>query len=222
MPYFQRIVAAVWLGSAVFLMLSSSAAFRAAGNASVAADVVGSMLTRWHYLALAAPLLLFVLELRSARQWVVLVLFTAVLLAASQAFVDLRIRAIRGSSVVPISELDRTDPIRRRFGALHGFSMLLLLLQALAAATIVAAGERKKEVNMTWEDREDSTIYNVVVNDEEQYSIWPADREMPLGWREAGFSGHKEACLNYIREVWTDMRPKSIRDDAADPSGGGP
>lgn len=60
-------------------------------------------------------------------------------------------------------------------------------------------------------DREDTTIYKAVVNDEEQYSIWPADRENPLGWRDAGKSGAKAECLEYIKEVWTDMRPLSLR-----------
>ena len=64
---------------------------------------------------------------------------------------------------------------------------------------------------MSWEDSEDSTIYKVVVNDEEQYSIWPADRELPLGWHDVGKSGTKEECLAYIKEVWTDMRPLSLR-----------
>lgn len=60
-------------------------------------------------------------------------------------------------------------------------------------------------------EEEDTTVYKVVVNDEEQYSIWPADRENALGWRDAGFSGDKEQCLAYIKEVWTDMRPLSLR-----------
>jgi uncharacterized protein YbdZ (MbtH family) len=66
---------------------------------------------------------------------------------------------------------------------------------------------------MTWSDpdREDTTIYKVVVNHEEQYSIWPADRENPLGWNDAGKQGPKAECLAYIKEVWTDMRPLSLR-----------
>jgi uncharacterized protein YbdZ (MbtH family) len=60
-------------------------------------------------------------------------------------------------------------------------------------------------------DREDTTIYKAVVNHEEQYSIWPADRENPLGWTDAGKVGRKEECLEYIKEVWTDMRPLSLR-----------
>jgi MbtH protein len=59
-------------------------------------------------------------------------------------------------------------------------------------------------------ERED-TIYKAVINHEEQYSIWPADRENPLGWRDAGTTGTKTECLDYIKEVWTDMRPLSLR-----------
>ena len=61
------------------------------------------------------------------------------------------------------------------------------------------------------DEREDKTIYKVVVNHEEQYSIWPADRENPLGWNDAGKTGPKAECLEYIKEVWTDMRPLSLR-----------
>jgi MbtH protein len=61
------------------------------------------------------------------------------------------------------------------------------------------------------EDQEDTTIYKVVLNDEEQYSIWAADREIPPGWREEGKSGPKAECLEHIKEVWTDMRPLSLR-----------
>ncbi|GAA4707764.1 MbtH family protein [Phytohabitans rumicis] len=53
--------------------------------------------------------------------------------------------------------------------------------------------------------------YCVVVNDEEQYSIWAADRELPAGWRAEGTEGPKEECLARIAEVWTDMRPLSLR-----------
>jgi len=49
------------------------------------------------------------------------------------------------------------------------------------------------------------------VNHEEQYSIWPADRDNPLGWQDVGKSGPKAECLAYIKEVWTDMRPLSLR-----------
>jgi len=61
------------------------------------------------------------------------------------------------------------------------------------------------------EEQEDNTIYKVVVNHEEQYSIWPADRENPLGWKDAGKVGKKAECLAFVKEVWTDMRPLSLR-----------
>ena len=64
---------------------------------------------------------------------------------------------------------------------------------------------------MAWDDTEDTTIYNVVVNHEEQYSIWPVDRDIPLGWKAVGKSGLKQDCLDYVNEVWTDMRPLSLR-----------
>jgi MbtH protein len=64
---------------------------------------------------------------------------------------------------------------------------------------------------MNRDEQADNTLYKVVVNHEEQYSIWPADRENPLGWRDAGKSGSKDECLAYIKEVWTDMRPLSLR-----------
>jgi len=61
------------------------------------------------------------------------------------------------------------------------------------------------------EELPDDTQYKVVVNHEEQYSIWPAYRELPAGWKALGKTGTKKACLDYIEEVWTDMRPLSLR-----------
>lgn len=61
------------------------------------------------------------------------------------------------------------------------------------------------------DEREDDTIYKAVKNDEEQFSIWPADREIPLGWHDAGFQGLKPAVLAWIEVQWTDMRPLSLR-----------
>jgi MbtH protein len=60
-------------------------------------------------------------------------------------------------------------------------------------------------------------LCKVVANDEEQYSIWFVDREPPPGWREVGKQGPKEECLAYIEEVWTDMRPKSLRERMDEP-----
>ncbi len=65
------------------------------------------------------------------------------------------------------------------------------------------------------ENEAETAIYSVVVNHEEQYSIWPAEREKARGWRAVGKTGTKEECLAYIKEVWTDMRPLSLRNQMA-------
>jgi MbtH protein len=65
---------------------------------------------------------------------------------------------------------------------------------------------------MAWDETEDKTIYKVVMNHEEQYSIWPSHRELPKGWTAVGKEGLKADCLEYIKTVWTDMRPKSLRE----------
>ena len=64
---------------------------------------------------------------------------------------------------------------------------------------------------MNRDEQEDTTIYKVVLNHEEQYSIWPEHKENALGWNDVGKSGRKEECLAFIKEVWTDMRPLSLR-----------
>jgi MbtH protein len=66
-------------------------------------------------------------------------------------------------------------------------------------------------LDMTDRSESDDTIYRVVMNDEEQYSIWPDDKKIPDGWRAVGTRGSKAECLQYIEETWTDMRPLSLR-----------
>ncbi|MFI6502833.1 MbtH family protein [Nonomuraea typhae] len=61
----------------------------------------------------------------------------------------------------------------------------------------------------------DSTRYRVVRNDEDQYSIWAVGRDLPLGWTEEGTVGDRETCLDRIEQVWTDMRPRSLREHLA-------
>jgi MbtH protein len=75
------------------------------------------------------------------------------------------------------------------------------------------ADKRKPD---TPKEPEDTTIYKVVINDEEQYSIWPADRQNAPGWTDTGKIGPKNECLGYIQEVWTDMRPLSLRNKMAE------
>jgi MbtH protein len=76
---------------------------------------------------------------------------------------------------------------------------------------LIQGGPNPSERSLEMEEQEDNTIYKVVVNHEEQYSIWPAERENPLGWKDVGQVGPKAECLAYIKEVWTDMRPLSLR-----------
>jgi MbtH protein len=66
------------------------------------------------------------------------------------------------------------------------------------------------------DDTEDATMYKVVMNHEEQYSIWPDYKDLPRGWVAVGKSGLKAECLEYIKEVWTDMRPLSLRKKMAE------
>jgi MbtH protein len=61
------------------------------------------------------------------------------------------------------------------------------------------------------DEEQDDRTYKVVLNHEEQYSIWPVERANPLGWRDGGPSGTKAECLAFIKEAWTDMRPLSLR-----------
>jgi MbtH protein len=61
------------------------------------------------------------------------------------------------------------------------------------------------------DDAEDARRYIVLVNEEEQYSLWLAELQIPGGWRATGKAGTKQECLDYVRSVWTDMRPLSLR-----------
>lgn len=54
--------------------------------------------------------------------------------------------------------------------------------------------------------------YQVLANDEEQFSLWPASHDVPAGWRSVGKQGTKQECMEYVDEVWTDMRPLSLRE----------
>lgn len=62
---------------------------------------------------------------------------------------------------------------------------------------------------------EETELYTVVINDEEQFSIWPHGKEIPIGWRAAGKIGSKGECLAYVEQEWTDMRPRSLREAMA-------
>ena len=68
------------------------------------------------------------------------------------------------------------------------------------------------------DEKDDRTIFKVVVNHEQQYSLWPVERGNAPGWRDAGKTGDKNECLTYIESVWTDMRPLSLRKKMAEAS----
>ena len=62
------------------------------------------------------------------------------------------------------------------------------------------------------ENNQSQIQHQVLINDEEQYSLWPADKKIPLGWRHVFGPDKKEACLDYVKKNWTVMRPKSLRE----------
>ena len=82
---------------------------------------------------------------------------------------------------------------------------------ALAVKGFQEGITRIPEAALVDEEQDDATVYKVVVNEEEQYSIWPSQQENAPGWRDAGKSGSRAECLAYIESVWTDMRPLSLR-----------
>jgi len=134
---------AVWFGSAAFLLcIAAPAAFRASDSATNAANVVGAMLGGWHYIAIVAPILLLVIEWRRARGAVIAVVFAGVVFAATEVAIDLHIRTIRRTSIVPISSLSRNDPIRREFGMFHGVSSMLLIAQVIVGGVATVVIER--------------------------------------------------------------------------------
>ncbi|MFY1699890.1 MULTISPECIES: MbtH family protein [unclassified Solwaraspora] len=59
---------------------------------------------------------------------------------------------------------------------------------------------------------DETIVYAVVLNQEEQYSIWPHERDVPAGWSQTGMVGTKAECLEHIEKIWVDMRPRSLRD----------
>lgn len=59
---------------------------------------------------------------------------------------------------------------------------------------------------------DDDARYQVLVNDEDQYSLWLANHDVPAGWRSVGVSGSKQECMDYVDQTWTDMRPRSLRE----------
>jgi hypothetical protein len=145
--FLGRLLGGLWFGAGLFILIVAPAVFAAAGSPTSAANVVGAILTRWHYISLLVPAILLVTEWRNARGRIVAVLFAGILLGASAAMIDIRIREIRVQSPRPISSLSAGDPLRRRFGMLHGVSALLLVAQVLAAATLLFMDRESQIMN---------------------------------------------------------------------------
>ena len=97
-----------------------------------------------------------------------------------------------------------------------GFDLLPILLRVEFRRSKGEVWFLNRDFSKTKDMDEDPfESYDVVVNHEEQYSIWPTCKDLPLGWEKAGKSGPKEECLEHIKVVWTDMRPKSLRERMA-------
>jgi hypothetical protein len=146
MRTFMIFIAALWFGGGAALMfLAAPAAFAAAADRTSAANVVGAILARWHYLALVAPVIVLAVDFRRGLPSTlrVILLAAAIFLAVGQVAADAKIRSIRSSAPVPISELAKDDPARRTFGLLHGISTVLMLLQVVAAGGVLVTLERR-------------------------------------------------------------------------------
>jgi hypothetical protein len=136
MTALRRVLLALWFGiGAALIGIAAPATFRHVQGV-VAADIVGSMLSIWHWIAVIVPAVAFLIPPR--RRLPTILLGVALALALSQIAIDARIHAIRAASPVPISSLAKTDPVRRHFGMLHGVSSLLMLLQVVGAGVVVA------------------------------------------------------------------------------------
>lgn len=136
----RLLLLACWIGGGLFLVaIAAPAAFRNTSRTE-AANIVGMMLRTWHYLAIAVPLVLLVLELRTingGRTKAILLLTMILLFASAQTLVDLRTQAIRRISAVPIHSLSIRHPLRKQFGRLHAASSSLMLLQLLLGIGVV-------------------------------------------------------------------------------------
>jgi MbtH protein len=104
---------------------------------------------------------------------------------------------------------------------IHGQMIEIILCRR---ETTFSSKHKKPKNTQLMDDSEDKTTYKAVVNHEEQYSIWPTHKKNPLGWRDVGKTGTKPEVLAFIKEVWTDMRPLSLRkkmeEDTLKSSGG--
>src|SRR4051794_3945363 len=81
--------------------------------------------------------------------------------------------------------------------------------------TVAVAEKPPQKIHSQEEDKDKNTLYNVVIDIEERFSIWPKEQRIPPYWKGEGFNGTKQECLDYIQRVWTDMRPLSLKKEMA-------
>jgi hypothetical protein len=130
------------------MFVAAPAAFRHAPDSGVAGDIVGAMLGRWHYIAILVPTLLLVAEWRSERlerTAPVLLLVAALVCASLQVAADIRVRGMRAASPVPIGMLRKSDPVRKKFGVMHGISSGLMLAQLLLGTGLVVSAPKRAQ-----------------------------------------------------------------------------
>lgn len=116
-----------------------------------------------------------------------------------------------GETLYPSDDGEALLICRESDGQPGGFTGCQEHVDASGQAQIVPDDFLKRGEVEAMDEKDDNRIYKVVVNHEEQYSIWPADKINALGWEDAGKVGTKTECLAHIKEVWVDMRPLSLR-----------
>lgn len=139
-PFAVLLLLAIWIGTGTaIILIGAPAAFANSPDRSTAANIVGAMLHRWHYLALLIPAVLLIVEWRSGLHQTsrVMLLVAALLLATGQIAIDAKVHAMRQNSLTPISELAEDDPYRRRFGMLHGISSMIMLVHVVIGACVM-------------------------------------------------------------------------------------
>lgn len=145
----RALILAIWFGGGLALAaIAAPAAFKGSPDSAAAASIVTILLSQWHWIAISSPLVLLLTgDRRSRRVWqgMLLVLIMAGALAVSQAGLDHSVHKLRADSRIPISSLAKTDPVRKKFGMLHGASSMLMAFQILLAG--IAIGLETRELS---------------------------------------------------------------------------
>jgi len=148
----QALLLAIWFGGSLFIVIiAAPVVFQRAPTREAAGSVVGGMLQQWYWVSMAVPVILIAAALSqdfssvSSRRAPLLLLTAALVFSLCRFVVDGRIHAIRDASPVPVSSLSAADPLRKRFGRLHGMSSLLLLAETATAGALIAISANERE-----------------------------------------------------------------------------